>query len=213
MVVGKTVTPAGQKTPVAVGCLVILGLCAFVYFEFCGEEKIEGASPFKITEYDRADFATRRRAMAWVSVPPTITDAELLPTVRAAMREVLKRRHVDVAAIWLHPEEIPAGVGVVLAKADYARDAKGWSGEEAWTWNVEAVGPGVLPLNTEDLNIVREWYLRMPEYRLPDGQIKEKALRAAVAAALEVPESDVRAAISTRGRWITTESLNMQGVP
>jgi|GEM_PF-2001890 len=198
--VGKEKTPSslGWQQWVTLGILVL----ALVAYTLGGEDTpnakssppshqlnvdLSQAKTYTVIGKDDFSFSTRSR-LSWFITSPANTAEERAQTAMKAAMDLQSITGADLASAWIEIEPALAKQGNALAIAYYAPDNGGFSGDQNWTWQVNASNDQVTDLQ---ILIAKSWEQNKEKFRGQDGMIDEENLTTMLSDAIGVPPSEI----------------------
>jgi hypothetical protein len=157
------------------------------------EEDVQTVDPVEYTIVDAESgvVAGRKRVTANILAPNATTFEQRGETIIAAAKDLQESESADVVAIFMIPSEKLIGEGVNLALVRYAPDGKGFSGDQDWTWEVQASQESVDPQAFK----VRELFVeKSPEFQMETEfgpAVDEEAVTQAIADELGITVDEV----------------------
>lgn len=154
-----------------------------------------GLSPVTYTIVDSGGNTVqgRKRIEVRIVAPEAQTFEQRGETVILAAKELQERENAAVVFIILEPSAALAGLGSPLALARYAPDGGGWSGDQDWTWEVEASRDSIDPMQVK---VAEKWEEKKDSFQISDGfggtMTDEDALTEALVKELGITEDQVR---------------------
>jgi len=154
-----------------------------------------GLSPvaYSIVDSGGDTVQGRKRIEVRIVAPEARTFEQRGETVILAAKELQERENAAVVFVILEPSAALAGLGSSLALAKYAPDGGGWSGDQGWTWEVEASRDSVDPMQVK---VAERWEERKDAFQISDGfggtMTDDDALSEALAKELGVTEEQIR---------------------
>lgn len=94
--------------------------------------------PYSVISQNDIGMADRSKYEWRIIAPEAVTFDERALTVMKAAEELRQKQMVQVARVFLEPDQAAAGKGYAVATAVFAIDGKGFSGAENKTWEVSA---------------------------------------------------------------------------
>lgn len=138
---------------------------------------LEQAKPYQLIDSKDFSFAGRKRIEAVIVSSANSKDERAQTAMKAAI-ELQQKTDADVTAILLEMDKHSIRQGNALALANYAPDNGGLSGDQNWTWEVEASDQ---PLAKLAINVITLWETSKNSFRKSDGLVDEPKLKAAIA--------------------------------
>jgi len=123
------------------------------------EKGVQMTWDYNIFKASRADMVNRKRMIIEIIVPYEM-DWEKMGMMTKAALFGLERQYpdVDVFNARLTFSEHFVGMGVYLALGDYAKDGKGWAGDEAYTWKIKVISKSNVKPTKEEFSALENWY-------------------------------------------------------
>ncbi|WP_285905714.1 DUF4875 domain-containing protein [Pseudodesulfovibrio pelocollis] len=153
----------------------------------------------------REDFSVPgrdRRQVTIIAASATTRDQFAHTAIKAALA-LAEQSGTQVAVAFLEPDPAIAGLGAALAIARHAPDSGGFSGDQGWSWQVEAAESRPTP---QAITIERLWEANRDRFQTPDGSgstmTDEPALRDFIAQTLAIPPNDVRLIYTERTKYM-----------
>ncbi len=131
------------------GCLffVLLMITVVALMNSCGEEEVlpqhkitvNQTQPYQILSNEDFSFAGRKRYQFNITAPLAKTHTQLTHTAINAAQELQRQYAAQVIYIFIGETLTQIDNGNALVIARYAPDGGGNSGDQDWTWQVEAI--------------------------------------------------------------------------
>ncbi|WP_316347666.1 DUF4875 domain-containing protein [Desulfuromonas acetoxidans] len=151
------------------------------------EFDLSKAKSYAIIEKEDFSFPGRNR-LGWVITSPARTFEERAQTAIKAAITLQKELKADIASVRIEPDPELSGLGYPLAIANYSPDNGGYSGDQGWTWRVEASRNQISP---QQIAIAKMWKNNRESFLKPDGSLDEPNLRMEISKNLGLPFEQV----------------------
>lgn len=151
-------------------------------------DQASGARPYNVVQKRDSSFPGRNRLSFLVSSSAESVEARAETVVQAAL-DLQKRTTAHLVEVTLYPtEKLAIAGGTYTAKALYAPDGGGYSGDQGWKWNVCVSSS---PYSQQNVELEEAWLGNQERFRLVNGGVNEAALKKFLAAKLGRPISEI----------------------
>ena len=188
-----------MATSLHVRPFVILATVLLLGAPACGENQAKvptnQASMYETISVNDTSFGARKRLSARIVAPTAVTHEQRAQTALKAAVDLQKQRRVDAVGVFLEISPGLAGIGYVLAIADYAPDGGGWSGSTPFRngiWEAAATDH-VVPDTV--IKMAELWFQHEKKFQVNDGfggtMTDESALRKYIAGLIGIDPAEV----------------------
>lgn len=190
-------------------------------FAACGDTgpdfATDQAVEYEMVSIDDLSFLGRKRVSAVIVAPTALTLEQRAQTALKAAVDLQKRTSADAVNVFLEISPGLAGLGFLLAKAQYAPDFRGWTGDRAYrngSWEASATDEAI---PETAIKIVELWGQHESKFQtIDDGfggtMTDEPALNEYIAEIMDIDPEDVTRAffdlmktIPTRRNYVPAE--------
>lgn len=145
------------------------------------------AQPYTVVGEDDFSFPGRTRIQFNIVSPSSETFQQYAHTAMKAAIDMQKETYSQVVYVFLESSPILHGKGYAYAIARYARDGGGNSGDQGWTWEVEAVKK---PYSVQEIEIAELWWSNRDKFQ-KDGFTDEPKLKKFIANNMKIKVEEV----------------------
>ena len=146
---------------------LILMLALSLVLTACGDSPdLPQAVPYKVIDSHDSSPGGRGRIEVTIHAPDATTREQFAHTAMKAAVDYEKKTKAKVVSVLLEPSQEGVRLGMSLAIARYASDGGGFSGDQGWTWQVDALDkrPDERQVKIESL-----WWGNRDRFQVPDG--------------------------------------------
>jgi len=146
------------------------------------------AKPYIVVRKDDNSFPGRKRVIFTISSSADSIQARSGTVVKAAL-DLQKTTSADLVEVCLYPSEKLAAIGdSFVAKALFAPDGGGASGNQGWRWDVCVSSE---PYTKQDIEIEESWLGNKDRFRMPNGGVDEQKLKKFLSKKLGLPVGEI----------------------
>lgn len=190
MVIGAIIAPKQDNAMQVQGKDARESGIAVVVDEQAANRDTPDVLAYRVVGSDDTSFSTRKRLnfqIVTTAINPSYEQKAL--TVIQAAKDLQKQHGAQLVTVSLEVSPDTIGTGSSLARAEYAPDNGGYSGDQGWTWKVFATETN--PSETE-VAVLRAWYKNRSRFLLKDGlTVDEPALKSYIAKQLGLPLENI----------------------
>ncbi|MBF0207011.1 MAG: DUF4875 domain-containing protein [Oligoflexia bacterium] len=153
---------------------IFLGL-AFMFVQACSDSKprLLNAKSYEVIGNEDTNFPGRERATYYIVANLDNEDAQTrAETVVKAVFDLHQKHGGDVISVFAVPGKYAIGKGAQYAYVHYSPDNGGFSGEQGWMWDINAVPDKVTEVQKQVMEL---WFLNVERHRGKDGLLDLKA--------------------------------------
>lgn len=142
------------------------------------------AKPYVVVRKHDNSFPGRKRLVFGISSAAETTHGRSSTVVQAA-RDLQKSTSADLVEVQLYPsEKLATAGGNYTAKALFAPDGGGYSGDQGWKWDVCVSSE---TYTKKDIELEEAWFENQNRFRLPNGAVDEPKLKRFLSKKLGLP--------------------------
>ena len=159
---------------------------------------LDQAVPYTIISTDDFSFPARKRIQVNILADQANDFESYAQTAVKAAVELQQDLNSDVIYVFLGENLNLIETGAAYAIARYAPDNGGNSGDQGWTWQVEAVDK---PFSELQIKVSDLWWKHRDDFQV-DGLTDEERFVPFLAEKMGIPEEDVRLPFSSMEAYI-----------